>query len=68
MPRVYLVDAKHKERSALRLLLLDLKDERVGQGFYRPAATLRGYPRAGKLPSGPSDDHGCGQRAAAGTG
>ena len=31
MPRVYLADARHEERSALRLLLLDLKMEVVGE-------------------------------------
>jgi len=31
MPRVYLADAKPEERSALRLLLLDLKMEVVGE-------------------------------------
>jgi DNA-binding NarL/FixJ family response regulator len=31
MPRVYLADAKSEERSALRLLLLDLKMEVVGE-------------------------------------
>ena len=31
MPRVYLADAKLEERSALRLLLLDLKMEVVGE-------------------------------------
>jgi two-component system response regulator DesR len=31
MPRVYLADAKRDERSALRLLLLDLKMEVVGE-------------------------------------
>jgi len=32
MTRVYLADAKPEERSALRLLLLDLKMEVVGEG------------------------------------
>jgi DNA-binding NarL/FixJ family response regulator len=31
MPRVYLVDSQSEERSALRLLLLDLKMEVVGE-------------------------------------
>jgi len=31
MTRVYLADARHEERSALRLLLLDLKMEVVGE-------------------------------------
>ena len=31
MPRVYLADARPEERSALRLLLLDLKMEVVGE-------------------------------------
>ncbi len=31
MTRVYLADAKHEERSALRLLLLDMKMEVVGE-------------------------------------
>lgn len=31
MTRVYLADAKHEERSALRILLLDMKMEVVGE-------------------------------------
>jgi hypothetical protein len=37
MPRVFLADAQLEERSALRLLLLDLKMEVVGEAADWPA-------------------------------